>query len=109
MESGSRKRRGDGNIRSGDGLDNGWNTALYHTSSVGTYIWKEIQVPSGFVSHDPVLVSVKECSEIQQYEMKEDHTKIEVEKYCLENGKDCADGEMAVGGCRIYFVPGKAG
>ena len=74
---------------------------------VGTYIWKEIQVPSGFVSHDPVLVSVKECSEIQQYEMKEDHTKIEVEKYCLENGKDRADGEMAVGGAGFTLYPAK--
>ena len=74
---------------------------------VGTYIWKEIQVPSGFVSHDSVLVSVKECSEIQQYEMKEDHTKIEVEKYCLENGKDRADGEMAVGGAGFTLYPAK--
>ncbi|MFR5731839.1 MAG: hypothetical protein ACLUD2_07715 [Clostridium sp.] len=39
--------------------------------------------------------------------MKEDHTKIEVEKYCLENGKDRADGEMAVGGAGFTLYPAK--
>ncbi len=74
---------------------------------VGTYLWKEIQVPSGFVSHDPVRVTVKERAEIQKYEMKEDHTRVEVEKYCLENGKDHADGEMLVGGAGFTLYPAK--
>ena len=39
--------------------------------------------------------------------MKEDYTKIEVEKYCLENGKDRADGEMAVGGAGFTLYPAK--
>ena len=70
---------------------------------VGTYLWKEIQVPSGFVSHDPLPIVVEERSEIQRYEMKEDHTRVEVEKYCLENGKDPAGGKTAVGGCGSYL------
>ena len=74
---------------------------------VGTYLWKEVQVPSGFVSHDPIPVAVKERSEIQNYEMKEDHTRVEIEKYCLENGKDHADGEMPVGGAGFTLYPAK--
>lgn len=74
---------------------------------VGTYLWKEIQVPSGFVSHDPLPIVVEERSEIQRYEMKEDHTRVEVEKYCLENGKDPAGGKTAVGGAGFTLYPAK--
>lgn len=74
---------------------------------VGTYLWKEIQIPSGFVSHDPLPVVVKERPELQTYEMKEEHTRIEVEKYALENGKDRADGEIPVGGAGFTLYPAK--
>lgn len=74
---------------------------------VGSYLWKESQVPSGFVSHEPVLVTVRDRPEWQKYEMQEDHTRIEIEKYCLENGKDSADGETAVGGAGFTLYPPK--
>ncbi len=73
----------------------------------GEYLWKEIQVPSGFVSHEPVTITVAERPEVQKYEIKDDHTRIEVEKYCLENGKDRADGETAVGGAEFTLYPAK--
>ncbi len=74
---------------------------------VGEYIWKELQAPSGFVTHDPVPVVVNERPELQQFEMKEEHTRVEVEKYALENGKDQADGEIAVGGAGFTLYPAK--
>ena len=74
---------------------------------VGSYLWKEIQVPSGFVSHDPVPVTVTDRPELQKFEMKEDHTRVEVEKYCLENGKDSADGEVPVAGAGFTLYPAK--
>lgn len=74
---------------------------------VGSYLWKEIQVPSGFVSHDPVPVTVTDRPELQKFEMKEDHTRVEVEKYCLENGKDRADGEVPVAGAGFTLYPAK--
>lgn len=39
--------------------------------------------------------------------MKEDHTRVEVEKYCLENGKDSADGEVPVAGAGFTLYPAK--
>lgn len=39
--------------------------------------------------------------------MKEEHTRIEVEKYALENGKDRADGEIPVGGAGFTLYPAK--
>ena len=74
---------------------------------VGSYLWKEIQVPSGFVSHDPVAVRVTDRPELQKFEMKEEHTRVEVEKYCLENGKDSADGEVPVAGAGFTLYPAK--
>lgn len=74
---------------------------------VGTYLWKEMKVPSGFVSHDPLLVTVTDRPELQKFEMKEDHTRVEVEKYCLENGKDTADGEVPVGGAGFTLYPAR--
>ena len=74
---------------------------------VGSYLWKEIQVPSGFVSHDSVAVRVTDRPELQKFEMKEEHTRVEVEKYCLENGKDSADGEVPVAGAGFTLYPAK--
>ena len=74
---------------------------------VGSYLWKEIRVPSGFVSHTPTSVIVKERPELQTYEMKEEHTRIEVEKYALENGKDSADGEVPVKGAGFTLYPAR--
>lgn len=71
----------------------------------GRYFWKELEVPSGFVSHDPIAVTVAERPELQKYEMKEDHTRVEVEKYYLENGKDHAEGEQFLGGAGFTLYP----
>lgn len=64
----------------------------------GHYLWKELEVPSGFVSREPMSITVQDRPEVQSYVMPEEHTRVEVEKYCLENGKDQADGEIPVGG-----------
>ncbi len=71
----------------------------------GRYLWKELEVPSGFVSREPISITVYDRSEVQCYEMPEEHTRVEIEKYCLENGKDQADGEIPVGGAGFTLYP----
>lgn len=64
----------------------------------GRYLWRELEAPSGFVSREALTINVENRPEVQRYEMPEEHTCVEIEKYCLENGKDQADGEFPVGG-----------
>ena len=63
----------------------------------GEYLWKEIQVPSGFVSHEPVTITVAERPEVQKYEIKDDHTRIECRR------RNCC------GRRGIYALPCEAG
>ena len=49
----------------------------------GDYILEEIEASSGYVRHSMEL-EVKKTGEVQTFHMKDDHTKLEVFKYCMD-------------------------
>lgn len=51
----------------------------------GSYILKETAVPEGFVAAAPVKVRVDSIGQVQNFKIYNDHTKVEFEKYILED------------------------
>lgn len=67
-----------------------WNTAEWVSGNepayferipVGDYLLEEIETPEGFVTADPVEVTIGNQSEVEIACMKNDTTKVEIEKY----------------------------
>lgn len=54
----------------------------------GVYILEELWVPPGFMVSDPVEVEIRNTPEVQVFTMYDDHTKVEVEKYYLEDTEE---------------------
>ncbi len=54
----------------------------------GSYLLEELSTPKGYVSSSPVEVEIDVVPEVQVFQMYDDHTKIEVEKYCMEEGTE---------------------
>lgn len=52
----------------------------------GEYILEESNVPDGFVTGQPVKITVENTGEVQNCLIYNDHTKIEIEKYTLDGG-----------------------
>lgn len=53
----------------------------------GVYILEEMASPEGFVRSEPVEVTVSGAEQVQTIIMYNDHTRIEVEKYTMKDGK----------------------
>lgn len=54
----------------------------------GDYILEELRTPSGFVVSEPVEVEIKAAAQVQTVSVYNDHTRVEFEKYCQEDGKE---------------------
>lgn len=52
---------------------------------VGRYLLEEVETPSGFVTAERKRIRINHTGEVQNYLAYNDHTKVEVEKYMLEN------------------------
>lgn len=73
-----------------------WVSAIWTTAAVpiyleglpeGDYILEEQSVPPGYVKSAPLEVHITNTSQVQVFTMTDDHTKVEVEKYILEEGE----------------------
>lgn len=73
-----------------------WVPAIWTTASApvyleglpeGDYILEEQQVPAGYVKSAPLEVHIANTLEVQVFTMKNDHTKVEVEKYIWKEGE----------------------
>jgi len=53
----------------------------------GLYLLEERRTPEGFVKADPVTVKIDSIGQMQMVKMLNDHTKVEFEKYTLDEGK----------------------
>ncbi len=53
----------------------------------GLYVLEELKVPSGFIASEPVEVEICNTPDVQNFVMYDDHTKVEVEKYYLEDAE----------------------
>lgn len=53
----------------------------------GIYMLEELEVPEGFIRSQPAEVLISESKQVQTIAMCNDHTRIEVEKYAVENGE----------------------
>lgn len=53
----------------------------------GTYILEEIYTPPGFVAGRPVEVEIVNTPQVQIFVMNNDHTKVEIEKYSIQEDK----------------------
>ncbi len=69
---------------------------------LGEYLLEETKTPSGFIPASPVKIQVKNTTEVQCIMMYNDHTKVEVEKYTLENGR-----RKRVRGAAFHLYPAK--
>lgn len=53
----------------------------------GEYVLEELQIPEGFVSKGHIPVQVSNTREVQNFLVYNDHTKLEIEKYTLNDGE----------------------
>ncbi len=67
-----------------------WNTAEWNSENepayferipAGDYLLEEIETPEGFVTADPVEITIGDQSEVEIVCMKNDTTKVEIEKF----------------------------
>ncbi len=56
----------------------------------GEYLLEEEETPEGFVTIDPVPVSIAPDRQVQTFLIYDDHTKLEIEKFTVENGERSA-------------------
>ncbi len=54
---------------------------------IGTYMLEEACTPEGFVTSDKIPIQVENTREVQNFMIYNDHTKVEFEKYMLDNGQ----------------------
>lgn len=50
----------------------------------GDYLLEELATPEGYVTSDPLEVIIREEPEVQIFQMADDHTRIEIEKYRMD-------------------------
>lgn len=67
---------------------------------VGDYILEELRTPAGFVAGAPLEVEIENTPQVQQFVMYNDHTKVEIEKYHLEEEK-----ELPLAGAEFALYP----
>lgn len=66
--------------------------------AVGKYVLRELTAPfdNGYVTAEDVHFEVKDTPEVQKIEMKDDYTKIDIEKTDIETGKYVPGATLAV-------------
>lgn len=65
----------------------------------GTYLLEEVFTPEGFVASEPVELEITGTEDVQLAVMYNDHTKVEMEKYMLEQGEK---KQLAGAGFTLY-------
>ena len=85
------EKRGEKTVRKKEEAAVTWETGqeplFVRELAAGTYLLEETGTPDGFVTADPVEVTVGSTSQVQIFEMYNDHTKVEFEKYTIDGKK----------------------